>query len=205
MLINEWKNLIMLSNNDLNLTGIILEGIVDNFINENGSIDFKYSFHLDTPERWNITYQKYWDFPSTNHTRKLKRGKEPREKKRLVKFSDIKSSTNVSKWDIARLKRDYSIEILEKTPTKLYGLQQLTIPDFRLRFYQYDDEYVAVIQVKYKLSNIRNELFNLAFNNAGEYPKKGKYVNLIGFKTENNPERILLYLTKIIKKWNYRK
>tara|TARA_R100000951_G_scaffold115358_1_gene123183 strand:- start:1824 stop:2465 length:642 start_codon:yes stop_codon:yes gene_type:complete len=213
MTIKEWDNLIILSESNPNLVGTILTGMVDEFIDINNPSKQHYNFNLTKSDTFiaEVEFIKCYSFHSKNggmQERKLKRGSKikPKNYKAIDYFprkSSIEKWHGVSIWDIRSLVRKYNGKLLKKTPVD--GLWQLKIPNFRLRFNRSKDVYHCRIQVKYKLSNTKNELFNIAFDKADRYPKKGKYVNFIEFNIDKEPEETLWHLAEILKQWNCKK
>lgn len=215
------ENLIRLSKSNDNLVEQLLTGIVDDYIEKNEEVDFKYKMNDDT-KRIRF-FVKYIVFPRSNkYSWYLNRNETIKKfgiKDKIIYSEEYEVlKTNEINWYITYInpnfnKRYSRLEILSSN--RLYNgrynkdsiIRSFTLKHFKLEiddYYDYNlEEFYkrAVLYIKYKQSKSNNPLMKLALNNTTYQPKKSKYLYLIQFRINDieQGEKLLKYLHHFIK------
>lgn len=215
------ENLIRLSKSNDNLVEQLLTGIVDDYIEKNGEVDFKYKMNDDT-KRIRF-FVKYIIFPRSNRYTWYINMNETIKKfgiKDKIIYSEEYDvlKTNELNWYMTYVNPNFNqhysrLEVLSSN--QLYNgrynkdnlIRSFVLKQFKLEidnYYDYDLEKSykrAILYIKYKKSKSNNPLMKLALNNTTYPPNKSKYIFLIHFRIDdiNQGEKLLKYLHHFIK------
>ena len=105
-------------------------------------------------------------------------------------------------------KHRWGVTIINTKPSDKDAVYEYKCRNFKLVYYSSIKKYSSSdsdiytrckLYVKYKKSNCKKPIFNMAFVMADGYPRKNKYVKLVEFNVnEMKPDVILTYLHRII-------